>query len=200
MPTISADELTCAKSQFCHKTKSRNLILIGMMGSGKTTMGRALARHLGKDFVDSDQEIQKRTGVSIPYIFDIEGESGFRERESRMLAELVQHDNIVLATGGGAVLDEQNRELLRNAGIVIYLKASVNDLWHRTHHDKNRPLLQTKDPYGRLTELHQVRDPIYQQVADIVVQSGKQSVHSLMLALVADIEKYLLDHQAVAKS
>lgn len=170
------------------------------MGSGKTTMGRALARHLGKDFVDSDQEIQKRTGVSIPYIFDIEGESGFRERESRMLAELVQHDNIVLATGGGAVLDEQNRELLRNAGIVIYLKASVNDLWHRTHHDKNRPLLQTKDPYGRLTELHQVRDPIYQQVADIVVQSGKQSVHSLMLALVADIEKYLLDHQAVAKS
>jgi shikimate kinase len=182
------------------KLQNGNLILIGMMGSGKTTMGRALARHLGKDFVDSDQEIQKRTGVSIPYIFDIEGESGFRERESRVLAELVQHDNIVLATGGGAVLAEQNRELLRKAGIVIYLKASVNDLWHRTHHDKNRPLLQTKDPYGRLTELHQVRDPIYQQVADIVVQSGKQSVHSLMLALVADIEKYLLDHQTVAKS
>jgi shikimate kinase len=182
------------------KLQTGNLVLVGMMGSGKTTMGRALARHLGKDFVDSDQEIQKRTGVSIPYIFDIEGESGFRERESRIIAELVQHDNIVLATGGGAVLAEQNRELLRKAGIVIYLKASVNDLWHRTHHDKNRPLLQTKDPYGRLMELHQVRDPIYQQVADIVVQSGKQSVHSLMLALVADIEKYLLDHQAVAKS
>lgn len=179
---------------------SGNLILIGMMGSGKTTMGRALARHLGKNFVDSDQEIQKRTGVNIPYIFDIEGESGFRERESKVLAELVAHDNIVLATGGGAVLAEQNRLLLKQAGIVIYLRAAVNDLWHRTHHDKNRPLLQTKDPYGKLTELYQLRDPIYQQMADIVVQSGKQSVHTLMLNLVGEIEKYRKAHDAVEKT
>jgi len=195
---------TDGRDQVCHdnaspKLLTGNLVLIGMMGSGKTTMGRALARHLGKSFVDSDQEIQKRTGVNIPYIFDIEGESGFRERESRVLAELVQHKNIVLATGGGAVLAEKNRELLQRAGVVIYLKASVSDLWHRTHHDKNRPLLQTKDPYGKLTELYQFRDPIYQQVADIVVQSGKQSVHTLMLSLVEEIEKFRQSHQIVVK-
>ncbi|MGC2167356.1 MAG: shikimate kinase [Gallionella sp.] len=182
------------------KTSSGNLILIGMMGSGKTTMGRTLARHLGKNFVDSDQEIQKRTGVNIPYIFDIEGESGFRERETNVLAELVRHNNIVLATGGGAILAEKNRLLLQRTGIVIYLKAAVNDLWHRTHHDKNRPLLQTKDPYGKLTEIYQLRDPIYQQVADIIIQSGKQSVHSLMLTLVAEIERFQHDHEVATKS
>ncbi len=183
-----------------YKVQTGNLILVGMMGSGKTTMGRTLARHLGKSFVDSDQEIQKRTGVNIPYIFDLEGESGFRERESNVLADLVGYRNIVLATGGGAILAEKNRQLLQQAGIVIYLKATVNDLWHRTHHDKNRPLLQTRDPYGKLTELYQLRDPIYQQVADVVIQSGKQSVHSLMLNLVAEIEKFQHDHQAAAKS
>ncbi|MEO8331134.1 MAG: shikimate kinase [Gallionella sp.] len=172
------------------KFQSGNLILVGMMGSGKTTMGRTLAKHLGKVFVDSDEEIQKRTGVNIPHIFDVEGEPGFRLRETATLTDLVKRDNMVLATGGGTVLAEQNRTLLKQCGIVIYLRANVNDLWHRTRHDRNRPLLQTGDPYGKLKELHQQRDPLYQQVADIVIQSGKQSVHSLMLNLAGEIEAF----------
>ena len=172
------------------KYQSGNLILVGMMGSGKTTMGRALAKHLGKAFVDSDEEIQQRTGVTIPHIFDIEGETGFRQRETAAIRDLVERDNMVLATGGGAVLAEQSRELMRQNGIVIYLKANVHDLWQRTRHDRNRPLLQTADPYAKLTELFQQRDPLYLQVADIVMQSGKQSAHALMLQLVDEIEAF----------
>ena len=172
------------------KLRSGNLILVGMMGSGKTTMGRTLAKHLGKDFVDSDEEIQRRTGVTIPHIFDIEGEAGFRQRESAAIRDLVERDNMVLATGGGAVLAEQNRVMLQQNGIVIYLKASVHELWQRTRHDKNRPLLQTADPHAKLTELFQQRDPLYMQAADIVMQSGKQSAHALMLHLVDEIEAF----------
>lgn len=153
-------------------------------------MGRTLAKHLGSIFVDSDEEVQKRTGVTIPHIFDIEGETGFRQRESAVIGDLTGRDNMVLATGGGAVLAEQNRLALQQNGIVIYLKASVHDLWQRTRHDRNRPLLQTADPRAKLTELHQQRDPLYLQVADIVVQSGKQSAHALMLHLVDEIEKF----------
>jgi shikimate kinase len=172
------------------KLESGNLILVGMMGSGKTTMGRALARHLGKEFVDSDEEIIKRTGVTVPHIFDVEGEAGFRQRESAAIRELAGRDNMVLATGGGAVLDGDNREILKHSGIVIYLKASAHDLWQRTRHDRNRPLLQTENPYARLVELFQQRDPLYRQVSDIVVQSGKQSAHTLMLRLVGEIETF----------
>ncbi|OGS99883.1 MAG: shikimate kinase [Gallionellales bacterium RIFCSPLOWO2_12_FULL_59_22] len=160
------------------------------MGSGKTTMGRALSRYLGQDFVDSDEEIQRRTGVTIPHIFDVEGEAGFRQRESAALCDLAGRNNMVLATGGGAVLMEQNRAVLQQNGIVIYLKASVHHLWQRTRHDRNRPLLQTGDPYAKLAELFQQRDPLYCQVADIVVQSGKQSAHVLMLHLVDEIETF----------
>ena len=172
------------------KFQSGNLILVGLMGSGKTTMGRALAKHMGKAFVDSDEEIQQRTGVTIPHIFDIEGETGFRQRETAAIRDLVERDDMVLATGGGAVLAEQSRELMQQNGIVIYLKASVQDLWQRTRHDRNRPLLQTADPHAKLTELFQQRDPLYLQVADIVMQSGKQSAHALMLHLVDEIEKF----------
>jgi shikimate kinase len=172
------------------KLKSGNLVLVGMMGSGKTTMGRQLAKHLGKVFVDSDEEIIKRTGVTIPHIFDIEGEAGFRQRESAAIRELVGRDNMVLATGGGAVLDPQNRPLLQQNGIVIYLKASAHDLWLRTRHDRNRPLLQTDNPHARLTELFQLRDPLYRQMSDIVVQSGKQNAHALMLHLADEIEAF----------
>ena len=188
----SSQENHSVNDQTVHdrKLKSGNLILVGMMGSGKTTMGRALARHLGKTFVDSDEEIIRRTGVTIPHIFDIEGEPGFRQRETAALRELLVRDNMVLATGGGAVLEEQNRALLQNGGIVVYLKASVHDLWQRTRHDRNRPLLQVADPHGKLMELFQHRDPLYQQAADIVVQSGKQSVHNLMLHLVDEIEAF----------
>lgn len=172
------------------KLQSGNLILVGMMGSGKTTMGRSLAKHLDKAFVDSDEEIQKRTGVTITHIFDVEGEAGFRQRETAAICELLGRDNMVLATGGGSVLAEQNREMMQRNGIVIYLQTSVHDLWLRTRHDRNRPLLQTCDPHAKLTELHQQRDPLYQQVADIVIQSGKQSVHVLMLHLADEIEQF----------
>ena len=143
------------------KTGTANIILIGMMGAGKTTIGRALASHLDKEFVDSDHEIQKRTGVKIPVIFEIEGEAGFRKRESEVLAELTERKNIILATGGGAVLNPENREILRRSGIVVYLRASVGDLYRRTQHDKNRPLLQTQNLYARLSELYTQRDTLY---------------------------------------
>ena len=172
------------------KLASGNLILVGMMGSGKTTMGRALAKHLGKDFVDSDEEILKRTGGTVPHIFDVEGEAGFRQRETAAIRELTGRYNMVLATGGGAVLDGQNRTMLQQNGIVIYLKANAHDLWQRTRHDRNRPLLQTENPYAKLIELFQQRDPLYRQVSDIVVQSGKQSAHALMLRLVDEIDAF----------
>ncbi|MEO8343559.1 MAG: shikimate kinase [Gallionella sp.] len=184
------NEDTANRSGMSRKFLSGNLILVGMMGSGKTTMGRLLAKHLDKVFVDSDEEIIKRTGVTIPHIFDVEGEPGFRLREIAAIRNLVERDNMLLATGGGAVLEEQNRALLQQNGIVIYLKASVHDLWQRTRHDRNRPLLQTGNPYARLTELFQQRDPLYQQVSDITAQSGKQSVHALMLQLVEEIDAF----------
>jgi shikimate kinase len=176
--------------QGCRKFESGNLILVGMMGSGKTTIGRALAKHLGKTFVDSDEEIQRRTGVTIPHIFDVEGEAGFRQRETAAIRELVGRDDMVLATGGGAILAEQNREMLSRNGIVVYLKTNVHDLWQRTRHDRNRPLLQTGDPRAKLAELFEQRDPLYRQAADIFVQSGKQSVQSLMLHLAEEIEAF----------
>src|SRR5688500_13299914 len=123
-----------------------NLFLVGMMGAGKTTIGKALAKKLDRTFLDTDQEIVRRTGVAIPVIFDIEGEAGFRTRERAMLEELSKMESIVLATGGGIVLQEENRQTLRSFGTVIYLRASVDDLWRRTRHDRNRPLLQTNDP------------------------------------------------------
>lgn len=177
------------------KFQSGNLILVGMMGSGKTTMGRILARHLDKVFVDSDEEIQFRTGVTIPHIFDVEGESGFRQRETDALAALVSRNDLVLATGGGAVLAEENRTMLRQNGIVIYLKAGVHDLWLRTRNDKNRPLLQTGNLHARLADLLQQREALYQQVADIVIPTGRQSVHALMLKLVSEIETYRKKNQ-----
>jgi len=190
MQSSQQNSSTNNRPEDSRKLQSGNLILVGMMGSGKTTMGRTLAKHLGKAFVDSDEEIQKRTGVTIPHIFDIEGEAGFRQRETAAISDLVERDNMVLATGGGAVLAEQNRLLLQQNGIVIYLKASAHDLWQRTRHDRNRPLLQIADPHAKLTELFQQRDPLYRQVADIVVQSGKQSAHALMLHLVDEIETF----------
>ncbi len=154
-----------------------------MMGAGKTTIGRLLARQMGKVFVDCDDEIQQRTGVTIPHIFDVEGEAGFRQRETAVINDLVERDNLVLATGGGAVLNEGNRKELARNGIVVYLKSSVHDLWQRTRHDRNRPLLQTADPLARLTELYEQRDPLYTEIADLIVYSGKQSAQSLVQKL-----------------
>ena len=146
------------------------------MGAGKTTIGRQLAAALHLEFVDSDHEIEERTGVNIPTIFDIEGEEGFRKREAAVIDELTQRDGIVLATGGGAVLREENRQHLNERGLVIYLYATIDRLMERTRRDKNRPLLQTEDPRAKLTELMEVRDPLYRQVADIVYDTGADSV------------------------
>ncbi len=156
-----------------------NIFLVGLMGAGKTSVGKLLARRMGKRFYDSDHEIERITGVRIPVIFEIEGEPGFRARESRMLAQLAKGSGVVLATGGGAVLSEQNRKVLSQHGTVVYLRASPHDLWHRTRHDRNRPLLQTGNPLAKLTELFTERDALYREVADVIVDTGSQSVSSL---------------------
>jgi shikimate kinase len=174
-----------------------NIFLVGLMGAGKTTVGRLLAKHLHKTFVDSDHEIEQRTGVNIPLIFELEGEAGFRAREAAMIEELTGRRGIVLATGGGAVLDQRNRENLRRNGTVIYLRAGLDDLWQRTRHDRNRPLLQTADPRARLGELFAQRDPLYREVADIVVDTGEQSVHSLVRQLEQQLKSITRpDHDA----
>lgn len=160
------------------------------MGAGKTTVGRALARSTGKRFLDSDHEIEEKTGVRVPLIFEIEGEVGFRAREAEAIAELTQLQDVVLATGGGAVLNPTNRECLKKNGYVIYLCASVEDLYLRTCHDKNRPLLQTADPKARLQELFEARDPLYREVADLVIDTSKQSVHQLLSRLQKELEQH----------
>jgi len=160
-----------------------NLYLVGMMGAGKTTVGRLLARRLKLRFVDCDHEIEKRCGVKVPLIFDIEGESGFRAREAQTLAELTALEGIVLATGGGAVLAKENRRRLAARGTVIYLRARPEDLYERVRHDRNRPLLATPDPLARLGELYLERDPLYREVADVVVDTGRQTVQSLVRTL-----------------
>lgn len=156
-----------------------NIFLVGLMGAGKTTVGKLLAKHLHKTFYDSDHEIERRTGVNIPTIFDIEGEDGFRNREVGMIDELSQLRDVVLATGGGAILREETRANLKSRGKVIYLRASIDDLWLRTRHDRNRPLLQTNDPKAKLTQLFELRDPLYREVAHIIIDTSKQSVQTL---------------------
>jgi 3-dehydroquinate synthase len=166
-----------------------NVFLIGLMGAGKTSVGRMLARRLGKTFYDTDHEIERVTGVRIPLIFEIEGEAGFRARESRVLGELVQKADVVLATGGGAVLAPENRRALAAHGTVVYLRASPRDLWMRTRHDRNRPLLQTADPLAKLQSLFEERDPLYRETADVIVDTGSQSVSSLAHRLAARLAR-----------
>lgn len=164
-----------------------SIFLVGLMGAGKSSVGRALAKHLGKAFLDSDHEIERLTGVRIPVIFDIEGEAGFRARESKVLAELTERGDIVLATGGGVVLSEQNRRLLVERGTVVYLHAAVADLAARTRNDKNRPLLRHGNPFAILQALYEQRDPLYREVADLVVDTGSQSVSVLVRKLAAQL-------------
>lgn len=173
-----------------------NIFLVGMMGSGKTTIGKSLAHYLGKQFIDSDHEIQNRTGVTIPVIFDIEGEDGFRKRERDVLQELVQRKNIVLATGGGAVLNAENRAILKQNGTVIYLRASVNDLYRRTRYDKNRPLLQTKNLHKKLSDLYAERDGLYQETSHVIIESGKQGVRHLVHRLIDTLISYQSQHNS----
>lgn len=166
---------------------SRCIVLVGMPGSGKTTVGRDLAKRLGLRFVDTDHEIEARTGVKIPIIFEIEGEDGFRKRETQTLDDLTRESNMVLATGGGAVIRAENRALLRERAVVVFLSVPPAILWERTRHDRSRPLLQVADPRGRLEELLKVRGPFYREVAHIIVEGGRGTPH----AMVKLIEKEL---------
>lgn len=156
-----------------------NIILIGPMGSGKTAVGRSLARHLGMPFQDSDTEIVRRTGVDIPYIFEKEGEAGFREREREALAALLIRDGIVLATGGGAVILPENRRLLAERGCVVYLETSVAQQVERVKQGRNRPLLSNVDPAIRLTELLSAREPLYRSIADVTVRTDGRRVKAV---------------------
>ncbi len=157
-----------------------SIYLIGPMGAGKSTIGRLLAKTLGISFADSDKEIERKTGVSIPMIFEYEGESGFRKREAEMIEELTGLDDIVLATGGGSVLLPENRSRLRDRGFVVYLHCPVDKQLERTHKDSNRPLLKTDNPRQRLTDLFAIREPIYRGLADCVVDAGQASSRSVV--------------------
>jgi shikimate kinase len=177
---------------------ARNVFLIGLMGSGKTTVGRRLAGLLDKQFFDSDHEIEQRTGVGIPLIFEIEGEAGFRQREARMIEELTRRDNTVLATGGGAILAEANRAALRDRGWVVYLRADLDTLVRRTRRDHNRPLLQTADPRGKMAELLEAREPLYRATALLVVSSGQRSAQAVAREIAAELQalENRADHNA----
>ncbi len=167
--------------------KSTNYFLVGPMGSGKSTVGKKLAQALDYAFFDSDKEIEHKTGVTIAHIFDIEGEAGFRRRETAMLAKLVQKKHIVLATGGGAILAKINRERLRDNGTVIYLKTSVDTILRRTSADRARPLLQTEDRRGRVQLLMQQRAPLYEEIADYVIETDQRTVSSVAAHILDDL-------------
>ena len=170
-------------------TKAHNVFLVGAMGSGKTSVGRQLARELGMDFIDSDEEIEKCTGVDIRFIFEKEGESLFREREKAIISNLTQMENLVLATGGGSILDAKNRQLLNTNGIVVYLETSVKQQLLRTQKSKTRPLLVGENPEAVLTRLMASRGPLYEQVAHFSVNTGKKRV----AVIVNEIKKKLLE-------
>jgi shikimate kinase len=170
-------------------TPVTNIYLVGLMGAGKTTVGRLLARRLRLRFVDSDHEIEDRCGVKIPVIFEIEGEPGFRAREAQAIEELTELDGIVLATGGGVVLAADNRERLARRGTVVYLRAQPEDLLERVRHDRNRPLLANADPLLRLRELHAERDSLYANLAHVIVDTGSQSVQALAKVLLEKLEQ-----------
>lgn len=157
-----------------------NIFFVGLMGAGKTTIGKLLAKHLGKTFYDTDHEIEKRTGVKVSTIFELEGEMGFRKRETAIIQEISQLSNIIMATGGGAILAEENRQLLKANGNVIYLRANVNELWYRMRNDKHRPLLQNVDIRAKLEQLYAERDPLYTETAALIFNTGNQPVSYIL--------------------
>lgn len=165
----------------------RSIFLVGMMGSGKSTVGRRLAAALGREFVDADKALEARCGVAIATIFEVEGEEGFRHREACLIDELTGQPGLVMATGGGAVLREDNRAHLRERGFVVYLCATVQELWVRLRHDKVRPLLRTPDPRRRIAQLVEARDPLYRECAHLVVQTGRQPVDRVVDVIVAGL-------------
>jgi len=167
-----------------------NVFLVGMMGAGKTTLGKALAQKTGQEFIDTDRLLVERTGVPVATIFEFEGEEGFRRRESAILAEVATRSGCVVATGGGAVLAPENRELMRRSGTVVYLRARLEHLWERTRHDSSRPLLATPDPKATLAALLEQRDPLYRQAAHLVVDTGSQAAASLVNRVLAALGEH----------
>ena len=166
-----------------------NIFLIGLMGTGKTTVGRQLARKLKMDFYDSDRVIEERTGVDIPLIFEKEGEAGFRKREIDIIDELTQKQGIILATGGGAILHAENRNHLINRGTVFYLKSNLKTLIERTSKDKNRPLLQTDEPVDTiLKRLLDERGPLYEETADHIIETANNSIHNVIQAIIKSLD------------
>lgn len=166
----------------------RNVFLIGPMGAGKSTIGRLLARELKYPFKDSDREIEARTGADIPWIFDVEGEEGFRQREEAMIAELAAENGIVLATGGGVVMRPANRKALAEGGLVVYLRTSVEQQLQRTAKDRQRPLLQTADPEKVLRELMAKRDPLYREIADLTIDTDQRGPKVVVNAIVSRLQ------------
>ena len=169
---------------------SGNVFLIGPMGAGKTTVGKLLAKEAGLRFFDSDHEIEQAANASISWIFDVEGESGFRQRESRKIAALTEHEGILLATGGGAVLDPENRKLLRQRGVVVYLYVPLEAQLSRTLKDKNRPLLRTPDRKQRIRELFEARHPIYSELADVTVEAKRKFPQLVSRAIRRELETF----------
>lgn len=168
-----------------------NIILIGPMGSGKSTIGQILANRLNREFFDSDHYIEEKTGVDISRIFDIEGEDGFRKRETIALQELTRKKNLVLATGGGSVTRPENRELLKSSGFIIFLDTSVNQQMQRLKHDKKRPLLHTDNPRQRLEQLLQQRKPIYLKMADLRIPTDRKYARKVAAEIIPNLPDYL---------
>jgi shikimate kinase len=172
------------------KNQSTCVFLVGMPGSGKSTIGKALAKALNRSFIDLDQAIEERCGVTIPVIFEIEGEQGFRKRESQVLEEVTAGPaNSVVATGGGAILAEQNRHIIGQRGVVIYLKASIEELLRRTTRDRNRPLLAGDDPKARLQTLYEQRSPLYDSMADFVLETSSAGVSAAVQQIVSRLKQ-----------
>lgn len=168
------------------------IFLVGPMGAGKTTIGRLLAKQLKREFVDCDWYIEEQTGATISWIFEKEGELGFRDRETKAIDELTQRPQLILATGGGAVMRPENREYLKSRGMVIYLNASVDVQMERTAKDKSRPLLQQPNPRKILENLYRIRHPLYQEVADIIIPTGYMYPKKMVLEILEQLKKYTL--------
>jgi len=168
--------------------QDQRIFLIGPMGAGKSSIGRKLAAALGLRFLDSDSEIESRTGVDIPLIFDIEGEEGFRRRERQAIEELSANDALVLATGGGAILSDKTRRMLRDRGLVVYLETSVDEQLRRTRRDRRRPLLQTENPRDRLQALMDERGPLYRDTAHITVNTDKRAIMDVVRQIIRALE------------